>query len=341
MLIHRLVVTACLVFASSAAAVAQPQAPAQSRVVLRSAYFSPGVPLAESASPFHAAVLDADVNAKGEGRGRLTLMRTPPNYDEFGDLVSGTETDQVDRTRRNGRPPLAMDVTIEFVREGMIGRVNRPPTKRALFRIKSADLQTPIFFATPGPGLTSGRLLVHDAYGRVEYVIEMREEKPSKDGDKPVPCHPGCFPAGTPVLTPGGLRPIDRLRPGDVVTSIRPDGRAADGVVEEVFVTRNRLVQVETNAGTILTTAEQPLCLVGGGFRRACDLKAGDALWRWRDDKRAEAVVRAVTPTGREEPVFNLILGQNAVFVAGDFLARGKPPADAPAAAAPGALRHD
>ena len=330
MLNHQLVVVACLVFASSAAAIAQPQAPAQTRVVLRSAYFSPGVPLAESGSPVHAAVLDADVDAKGEGRGRLTLLRTPPNYDEFGDLVSGTETDQVDRTRRNGRPPLVMECTIEFVKEGMIGRVNRPPTKRALFRIKSADLQTPLFFATPGPGLTSGRLLVHDADGRVEYVIEMREEKPAKDGP-PVPCHPGCFPAGTLVLTPRGPRPIDRLRPGDVVRSIRSDGRAADGVVEELFVTRNRLMRVETDVGTVLTTAEQPLCLTGGGFRRAGDLKPGETVWCWRNDKRAEALVRAVTPTSREEPVFNLILGQNAVFVAGDFLARGKPPADAPA----------
>jgi hypothetical protein len=48
------------------------------------------------------------------------------------------------------------------------------------------------------------------------------------------------------------------------------------------------------------------------------------------------AVVEAVAAAGREEPVFNLILGNSEVFVAGDFLARGKPPADGgnPAAAA-------
>ena len=40
-----------------------------------------------------------------------------------------------------------------------------------------------------------------------------------------------------------------------------------------------------------------------------------------------EAVVREVVDTGRDEPVFNLILGDSAVFVAGGFLARGKPPA--------------
>ena len=334
MLNHRLAVIACLVFASSTAAVAQPRVPALARVALRSAHFSPGVPLVKSGHPVHAVALEAEVNAKGEGRGKLTLMRTPPNYDEFGDFVTGTETDQADRTRRNGRPAMTLDCTIEFVREGAVGRVNEAPKKRTVFRLKGREIQTPMFFATTGPGLTSGRLLLHDADGRVEYVIEMSELRPAKEGP-PVPCHPGCFPAGTPVATPGGARPIDRLRPGDVVTSIRPDGRDVDGVVEDVFVTRNRLVHVVTDAGTILTTAEQPLCLTGGGFRRACDLKPADAVWCWRNDKRAEAVVRAVTPTDREEPVFNLILGENAVFVAGEFLARGKPPDEAPAVEKP------
>jgi len=331
---HRLVLATYLVFACSTAAVAQPQ-PHLSRVVLKSTYFSPGLPLVESGHPVHAVALEAEVDAKGEGRGKLTLVRTPPNYDEFGDFVTGTETDLVDRTRRNGRPAMTLDCTIEFVREGAVGRVNDAPTKRSLFRLKGQEIQTPMFFATTGPGLTSGRLLLHDADGRVEYVVEMRELKPVKDAGPPVPCHPGCFPAGTPVLVPGGFRPIERLRPGDVVTSIAADGRAADGVVEEVFVTRNRLVRVETDAGTIVTTAEQPLCLTGGGFRRACDLKPDDTVWCWRKDKRSEAVVRAVNPTDREELVFNLVLGQNAVFVAGDFLARGKPPAEPPAADSP------
>ena len=37
-----------------------------------------------------------------------------------------------------------------------------------------------------------------------------------------------------------------------------------------------------------------------------------------------EATVDAVTSAGQDEPMFNLILGDSTVFVAGDFLARGK-----------------
>jgi hypothetical protein len=60
--------------------------------------------------------------------------------------------------------------------------------------------------ATTGLGLTSGRLLVHDTDGRVEHVVELAEINPPKEGVPPVPCHPGRFPAGTPVLVPEGTR---------------------------------------------------------------------------------------------------------------------------------------
>ena len=43
-------------------------------------------------------------------------------------------------------------------------------------------------------------------------------------------------------------------------------------------------------------------------------------------ESRAVAVV-SVVATGREAQVFNLVLGEPVLFVAGGFLARGKPPA--------------
>jgi hypothetical protein len=56
-----------------------------------------------------------------------------------------------------------------------------------------------------------------------------------KSGPKespPPPCHPGCFPAGTAVATPGGPRPIESLRRGDLVTLVGPDGTPTSGVVD-------------------------------------------------------------------------------------------------------------
>ncbi|HZY90217.1 MAG TPA: Hint domain-containing protein [Gemmataceae bacterium] len=147
---------------------------------------------------------------------------------------------------------------------------------------------------------------------------------------RPPPCHPGCFPAGTPIRTPGGSQPIERLRAGDLVTTVGPDGAAAPRKVASVFVTKNRLVEVRTEAGNLVTTETQPLALAGGGLRAAGELKAGDRVFRWGGGRgRVAVAVRSVSLTGREEPVFNLILGGGVVFVADGFLVRSKPPAPA------------
>lgn len=175
---------------------------------------------------------------------------------------------------------------------------------------------------------SAGRLLVHDKAGKVAFVVEMTEDKPAKDPGLPVPCHPGCFPAGTPVNTPTGARAIDTIKVGDVVSTVSPDGRAGWAAVEHVFTTTNRLIEVRTDRGPVLTTDAQPLALSAGGFKPAGDLKPGDRVKQWRDGKPTEAVVRGVAAAGRDAKVFNLILGDSAVFVAGGFLARGKPPAE-------------
>jgi hypothetical protein len=145
-------------------------------------------------------------------------------------------------------------------------------------------------------------------------------------GYPPPPCHPGCFPTGTAVATPDGLRPIESLGRGDLVILVGPDGTPTSGAVDACFRTCNRLVEVRTESGSLRTTETQPLCLAAGGFRPAGELAAGDVVWRWEAGERRPARVLAVARTGEEGPVFNLIVGESAVFVAGGFLARGKPP---------------
>ncbi len=158
--------------------------------------------------------------------------------------------------------------------------------------------------------------------GRVMKADPPYREPPLK------PCHPGCFPAGTLVATPTGPRAIDTLHAGDTVLRITPDGTAVVDVVHSTFDTTNVLVELRTNAGVLNCTPIQPLCLAGGGFRRAGELKPGDRIRTWVDDKAGEADVNEVIETGRVVPVFNLVVGDSAVFVAGGFLAKGKPPLD-------------
>lgn len=157
------------------------------------------------------------------------------------------------------------------------------------------------------------------------------------------PCHPGCFPRGTLVTTPEGERPIETIQVGDPLVAVLPDGTTTRAAVQSVFVTRNRLWKIETEEGVLLTTEKQPLCMIGrsdaaGGTSRelvpgftpvpAGKLQPGDRILRRTGGEVRGVQVLSVSPTDRVEKVFNLVLGNSEVFVAGGFLARSKPPAD-------------
>jgi hypothetical protein len=309
-------------------------------VILSSAYFSHGLPLAESKYPICSIKIAGRVNTKGEGKGKIELTATPPNYDEFGDLVTGDEVDRKDRPQKNERPAIALDCTIEFVKSGSVGRVNRPTITYLLFRIKGPKLTSPLMVATTGPGLTSGRLLVLGKDGRVEHVVELadRTPRPRDEGggsERFPPCHPGCFPASTLVRVPDGTKPIERIRQGDWVTSVDSDGKPSPVRVTAVFVTRNRVLEVRTAGAKLVTTQTQPLGLEAGGFRPASELKPGDRIWRWLNGERRATAVLSVTPANREAEVFNLVLDSTKGFIAGDFLVRSKPPAPEPGPVGP------
>jgi hypothetical protein len=303
-------------------------------VKLASAYVAPGLPLAESKHPVCLINIVARVNARGEGKGKIELIVTPPNYDEYGDLVTGTEVDGKARPQKNEHPAIVLDCTIEFVKTGVVGRVNTPSVNRSVFRIKGPNITSAFRVATTGPGLTSGRLLVLGKDERVEYVVELTDLTPrprvggagDDDGPRPPPCHPGCFPAGTRVRVPDGTKPIERVRVGDRVISIDTDGRQSSVKVTAVFVTRNRLLEVRTQGASLLTTQTQPVGLEAGGFRPAGELKPGDRVWRWVNGKRQAVKVLGISSADREAKVFNLVLGGTKGFVAEEFVVRSKPP---------------
>jgi hypothetical protein len=292
--------------------------PAKATVELRSDLLVSGLPLAECAKGVYGIRLTAQVDKKGEGSGTLELDPNAPAYDEFGFQATG-----------GNLPPVKLECTLKFIKKKTFRlpaspRIAAPlvEVEWVLFEVRGPKVTSRLFLATEDKAWGSwARLLVHDKDGKVRYVVPVRTPPP------PPPCHPGCFPAGTPVRVPGGTKPIERVREGDRVTTIGADGKPSSAQVTGVFGTRNRLLEVRTEGGTLVTTETQPIALEGGGFRPAGELKAGDRVWRWVEGKRRAVAVRGASAAGREAEVFNLVLGEPQVFVAGDFLVRSKPPA--------------
>lgn len=142
------------------------------------------------------------------------------------------------------------------------------------------------------------------------------------------PCHPGCFPAGTLVETASGPQAIETIQVGDRLVAFDRLGRRLLVPVTSIFTTRNRLVEVDTPDGKLFTTPTQPLCLDFHQQEAAANLQAGDSLLVWSDGAPRVTTVERAEVTMRVARVFNLVLVDSEIFVAGGFLARSKPPAD-------------
>ncbi len=238
--------------------------------------------------------------------GTLTLDPNAPRLDEFGDAVGGGKPS----------PLVKLNFTLKLVKKDRA---------RWLYEVRGPKVQSRLSLVVFRGAMPwgDGRLLVRDKDGGVRYAINLRLPQQQF----PPPCHPGCFPAGTLVRVPNGTRAIERIREGDLVTAIDAAGKLSPAKVAAVFVTRNRVLEVRAEGGTLVTTTTQPVALVRGGFRPAGELKPGDRIWRWVGGERRAAAVTAVTSADREAHVFNLVLGEPTGFVAGGFVVRSKPPA--------------
>ncbi len=142
----------------------------------------------------------------------------------------------------------------------------------------------------------------------------------------PEPCHPGCFPAGTLVETQNGPREIETIVVGDVLNTVLSGDEMGTAAVQSIFVTQNLLWEVETEDGTLVTTETQPLCLADGSIRQVGKIEPGEKLRQWREGNIRDVEVLRVKATGKQAKVFNVILGDSEIFIAGGFLARSKPP---------------
>ena len=106
----------------------------------------------------------------------------------------------------------------------------------------------------------------------------MRQGKPKTIGK--ITGKTYCFTAGTPVLLPDGMKPIEEIRKGDWVWSVAPEtGDPELKQVEDVFVNEtDEIVHVRYGDTEIDATPNHPFYVAEKGWVSAVNLRAGDRL---------------------------------------------------------------
>lgn len=123
---------------------------------------------------------------------------------------------------------------------------------------------------------------------------------------------PPCFPAGTPIATAEGTRPIETIRVGDRVLTRRGD-RLEVTPVRGVKARRAEvLLVIEMEGGTLHITPEHPVWL-DGAWHPARELQVGDFL----SSTEGPVVVRALRVEHGAREVFTLRVGPPHSFFAG------------------------
>lgn len=298
---------------------------AKSDVVLdmNSTAINPGLMMPEGKSEGITSIhLGGTLTQDGQGKGTLHFNPNSYEYDEFG---YGRLTSTL--------PLIKAECVLRFVKKGKLripesGRIAAPEieVEWSFYEITGPKLVSKLFLAIESREINqprpSARLLVHNKQGKVKHVFYLQSP------GLPEPCHPGCFPAGTQIAVMHDTVTVESIKVGDRITTVSLAGKEGVGTVSDVFITRNRILEVRTDAGVLLTTVTQPLALMNGTLRSAGGLKQGDSIYRWISGKRVAVRVESVEITGRYESVYNVVLGEPTLFIANGYLARSKPPAE-------------
>jgi RHS repeat-associated protein len=161
--------------------------------------------------------------------------------------------------------------------------------------------------------VSSAALLI----SRIRSMIP-RRTTPSPLSPAPAQLAPtGCFPAGTPIRTPHGSKPIELIKPGDLVLSrweYDPNGPVETKIAQELVVRVSVLLNVHVSGQVIRATPEHPFFVEGRGWTGAAFLESGDRLHTLEGDFR---VVEAVTDAGEVATVYNFPVADYRTYFLG------------------------
>lgn len=135
---------------------------------------------------------------------------------------------------------------------------------------------------------------------------------------------PGCFIAGTLVLTSRGLVPIEQVVAGDFVLALNPNSGEGEQWREVVAAFQKtpgqildlELVDEDGAVDIIAATSDHPFWTARAGWTKAGDLRVSDQLW---SIERGWLYLRTLLEHAQAEPVYNLEVAQDHTFFVGKF----------------------
>ncbi|MBI4586803.1 MAG: Hint domain-containing protein, partial [Planctomycetes bacterium] len=134
----------------------------------------------------------------------------------------------------------------------------------------------------------------------------------------------GCLEEGTPISTPAGEIPIEKLRPGDAVWSIGEGGPRPARVLALYRVEPEEYRELLVAGRTIRLTSEHLAAAAPGLFFEASSLKPGQAVLVFRDGRIDRVAIKTSRAVQAERPAYNLLVMPGETFFAGGLAVHNK-----------------
>ena len=119
---------------------------------------------------------------------------------------------------------------------------------------------------------------------------------------------------GTPVLTPEGPIPIEKLRVGDGVVTIAGGKADLGRVLTRMAVESETFLEIATPDSKLRLTPEHPVRVGRGSYLLAKLLKPRDEIFAVIDGRLAPVLIQSIRPLLERKPVYNLLVAPGGTF---------------------------
>ena len=134
----------------------------------------------------------------------------------------------------------------------------------------------------------------------------------------------GCLAEGTPVLTPEGPIPIEKLRVGDGVVTIA-GGKADFGrVLTRMAVESETFLEIAIPEAKLRLTPEHPVMVGRGSYLLAKLLKPGHEIYTLQHGRLAATAIQSIRSRLERKPVYNLLVAPGGTFTAAGIVVHNK-----------------